>query len=86
MRGIGQGRFCSMYFTCLRESGFPGQSFLGLPVENLIHKPLAFSPPGMNLCITYFHGGFNLVLSYVEGSLSASSANAIMEQFKSSLL
>ena len=86
MRGIGQGRVCSMYFTCLRDSGFPGSSFLGLPVENLIHTPMAFSPPGMNLCMTCFHGSFNIVLSYVEGSLDDSSARALMQQFKASLL
>jgi hypothetical protein len=86
MQGIGQGRMCTMYFTCLRDSGFPGNSFLGLPVENLIHTPMAFTPPGMNLCMTYFHHSFNIVLSYVEGALSDSAARAILEQFKASLL
>jgi hypothetical protein len=85
MRSAGAGRVCTMYFACLRETGFTSGTFLGLPVENLIHTPLAFSPPGINLCMTGFRGGFNLVLSYVEGSLTREAAQAILREFKATL-
>jgi hypothetical protein len=86
MRRLGGGRVCTMYLACLRDSGFPNTSFLGLPVENLMHTPLAFSPPGINLCMTWFRGRFNLVLSHIEGSLGPAAAQAILQEFKASLI
>ena len=81
-----KGRMCSFYFACLKDSGFPGQTFLGLPATNLIHTPLAFAPPGMNLCMTFFAGRFNLVLSYLEGAMDDATAEQILQTFKSSLV
>ncbi|MGD0463277.1 MAG: hypothetical protein ABSB74_12400 [Tepidisphaeraceae bacterium] len=80
------GRICSFYFACLRDAGFSGETFLGLPTVNLIHKPLALSPPGLNICMTHFRGRFNIVVSYVEGAMDDRTAKRLMEQFKSSLL
>lgn len=80
------GRFCTFYFACLRETGFPGETFMGLRVVNLIHKPIAFSPPGLNICMTWFGGHFNVVISYVEGVLSDCDARNLMRIFKSSLV
>jgi len=76
---------CTLYFACLRDTGFPGPTFLGLPVDDLLHTPRAFFPPGLNLCMTWFRGRFNLVLSFVEGALSPAAARAILDQFKSLL-
>ena len=81
-----KGRMCSFYFACLKECGFPGRSFLGLPAVNIVHTPLAFAPPGMNLCMTTFAGRFNLVLSYLEGAMDDAVAREIMLQFKASLV
>ncbi len=64
-----KGRMCSFYFACLKEAGFTGTSFMGNEAVNLYHTPLAFAPPGLNLCMTFFAGHFNLVLSYVEGAI-----------------
>ena len=85
-REIGKGRLCSLYFACIKETGFNQQSFLGLNVANLVHTPLAFCPPGLNLCMTTFDGRFNLVLAYVEGTLDETQATGIMREFKASLL
>ncbi|CAN5513447.1 hypothetical protein BH10PLA1_BH10PLA1_09200 [soil metagenome] len=85
-RFLFKGRMCSLYFACLRESGFTGETFLGLPATNIIHTPLAFSPPGLNLCMTYFGGRFNLVLSYLEGAMTDDEARRMMAAFKSSLI
>jgi hypothetical protein len=86
MNALFSGRFCTFYFACLRETGFPGVSFMGAPVSNLTHKPIAFSPPGLNICMTWFAGHFNLVISYVEGVLNTASARRLMSEFKISLL
>ncbi len=86
LRTMAGGRICSFYFACLRDAGFSGETFLGLPTVNLIHKPLALSPPGLNICVTYFRGRFNLVVSYVEGAIDDRAAKRLMEQFKSSML
>ena len=86
MRTLCDGRFCSFYFACLRESGFPTQTFLGLPVKNLYHKPLVFAPPGLNICITTFAGRFNLVISYVEEALTDAVGREILREFKSLLV
>jgi hypothetical protein len=86
MNALFSGRFCTFYFACLRETGFPGETFMGKPVMNLIHKPIAFSPPGLNFCMTWFSGHFNLVISYVEGVLSQTDARRLMRVFKSMLL
>jgi hypothetical protein len=86
MNALFGGRFCSFYFACLRETGFPGDTFLGLPAVALIHKPLAFAPPGMNICMTWFANHFNLVISYVEGVISDAAAANLLHVFKSSLL
>jgi len=51
-----------------------------------VHTPLAFAPPGMNLCMTTFAGRFNLVLSYLEGAMDDASARKILERFKASLI
>jgi hypothetical protein len=81
-----KGRLCSFYFACLRETGFPERTFLGLPAVDLIHTPTAFAPPGMNLCMTTFGDRFNLVLSYLDGVLEDSAAAAMMGHFKSLLV
>ncbi len=86
LRTMAEGRICSFYFACLRDAGYSGETFLGLPAVDLIHKPLALSPPGLNMCLTFFHGRFNLIVSYVEGAVSDRSAKRLMEEFKSSLL
>lgn len=85
-RFLFKGRMCSLYFACLRETGFTGDTFLGLPATNIIHTPLAFSPPGLNLCMTYFGGRFNLVLSYLEGAMTDDEAKRMMTTFKASLV
>jgi hypothetical protein len=81
-----KGRMCSFYFACLKETGYPTQTFMGLPINNLRHTPLAFAPPGMNLCMTYFANRFNLVLSYLEGAIDDATAQKILEHFKASLI
>ena len=80
-----KGRMCSFYFACLKDCGYAGQDFMGLELENLIHTPLAFAPPGMNLCMTFYGGHFNLVLSYLEGVMDRATAEAILLGFKTSL-
>ena len=81
-----KGRMCSFYFACLKESGYPGETFMGLPAINLIHTPLAFAPPGLNLCMTFFAGRFNLVLSYLEGAMEDGTAREIIRIFKESMV
>jgi hypothetical protein len=81
-----KGRMCSFYFACLKETGYPGESFMDLPINNLTHTPLAFAPPGMNLCMTYFANRFNLVLSYLDGAMEDVTARQIMQTFKNSLV
>lgn len=83
---VAGGRMCSFYFACLRETGFSGETFMGLPTVNLIHTPLVFCPPGLNICMTYFRGRFNLVVSYAQGVLDDRTAENLMRVFKSSLL
>jgi hypothetical protein len=83
---VAGGRMCSFYFACLRETGFSGETFMGLPTVNLIHTPLVFCPPGLNICMTYFRGRFNLVVSYVRDALDDRIARRLMRIFKSSLL
>ncbi len=80
------GRMCSFYFACLKETGYPGETFLGVRASNLTHTPLAFAPPGMNLCMTFFGGRFNLVLSYLEGAMEDATAAEILRGFKGSLV
>ncbi len=85
-RFLFKGRMCSLYFACVKETGYPSATFLGLPAINLVHTPLAFSPPGLNLCMTFFGGRFNLVLSYLEGVMSDEQAGEMMRVFKQSLV
>lgn len=80
-----KGRLCSLYFACLQSSGFSQNTFMGMPVTDLIHTPTAFAPPGLNLCMTYFGDHFNLVLSYVEGVMKDEEAKEMMVRFKSLL-
>lgn len=82
MNTLGRGRMCSMYFACVRESGYPSPTFLGEPARNLRHQPLAFFPPGMNICMTQFGGRYNIVMSYVDGVLKDAQARSIVESFK----
>jgi hypothetical protein len=86
MRLLCDGRFCSFYFACLKDAGFTGGQFLGVPVLNLYHKPLVFAPPGLNICMTTYGGRFNLVMSYVEDALSDAVARRVLREFKSLLL
>jgi len=86
MKLIFGGRLCSLYFACLRETGFPQKTFMGMPAIDLIHTPTAFAPPGLNLCMTYFGDHFNLVLSYLDGALQDSEAREMMGRFKSMLI
>jgi hypothetical protein len=85
MKTFFKGRLCSLYFACLQSSGFAQNTFMGLPVADLIHTPTAFAPPGLNLCMTFFGDHFNLVLSYVEGVMKDEEAVAMMACFKSLL-
>jgi hypothetical protein len=86
LRLITGKRLCTFYFVCLREAGFSGETFLGLPAVNLVHKPAIFSPPGLNICMTFFRGRFNLVIAYMDGVMEDSKATELMRQFKSLLL
>jgi len=86
LRVITGKRLCTFYFVCLRDAGFSGETFLGLPTVNLVHKPAIFSPPGLNICMTFFRGRFNLVISYMDGVIEDSAARELMRQFKSLLL
>jgi hypothetical protein len=86
MKLVFKGRLCSLYFACLRDTGFSQKTFMDLPVTDLIHTPTAFAPPGLNLCMTYFDDHFNLVLSYLEGALKDSEAREMMRGFKSLLI
>jgi hypothetical protein len=86
MNTLGKGRMCSMYFACVREGGYPGKTFLDLPLRDLTHEPLAFFPPGMNICMTQFAGRYNIVLSYVDGVLKDDEAKRIVQSFKMLLL
>ena len=81
-----KGRMCSFYFACLKDCGFSGKTFMGRPALNIVHTPLAFAPPGMNLCMTFFAGRFNLVLSYLEGAMEDETARQIMRRFKTTLV
>lgn len=85
-KDIGKGRLCSLYFACLRETGFPQNTFMGKPVNNLFHTPLAFCPPGINLCMTWHQQHFNLVLSYVQNTMTDAQAKKMLRVFKASLL
>ena len=86
MRLVAGGRLCSFYFVCLRENGFTESSFLGQPVSNLIHKPLTFFPPGLNVCMTWFGNRFNLIVSYLEGAIADKAAEELLGQFKAGLV
>lgn len=86
MNTLGKGRMCSMYFACVRETGYPGATFLGVPAVQLAHAPLAFFPPGMNICMTQFAGRYNIVMSYVDGVLKDKEARAIVAAFKRMLV
>jgi hypothetical protein len=77
-----KGRMCSFYFACLKESGYPGTSFMGNNVVNLVHTPLAFAPPGLNLCMTWYGDHFNLVLSYLDGVIEDGAAGEVLRGFK----
>lgn len=85
-KDIGGGRLCSLYFACLRETGFPQATFMNHPVLNLFHTPLAFCPPGVNLCMTWHNHHFNLVLAYVESTMTDEQATHMLATFKDSLL
>jgi hypothetical protein len=80
------GRFCTFYFACIRDCGYPEATFMGQRVNNLYHKPLVFAPPGLNLCMTSYAGRFNLVVSYISEAISHGDAGAFLESFKGSLL
>ncbi len=80
------GRVCSLYFACLRETGYPETSFLGLPIINRTHMPPAISPPGLNLCMTFCDNRYRLVLSYLDGALEPAVAEQLMHYFKSLLV
>jgi hypothetical protein len=81
-----KARMSSFYFACVKETGFAGATFMGLPVTNIVHTPLAFAPPGLNLCMTFFGGRFNIVLSYLDGAIEDREAAEIVERFRSSLV
>jgi hypothetical protein len=80
------GRFCTFYFACIRDCGYPDETFMGQRIINLYHKPLVFAPPGLNLCMTSYANRFNLVVSYISEAISHTDAAAFLESFKASLI
>jgi hypothetical protein len=77
-----KGRSCSFYFACLRGSGFESESFLGLPVANLIHTPRIPPPPGVGIGLTFHAGRLNIVLSYLKDVLTDVAANDVVRRLK----
>jgi hypothetical protein len=85
-RGTFGGLDWSFYFACLRDSPFSSETFLGLPAINLMHTPRLPSPPGLGICLTFFRGRMNLVLSYQQGFLDDIEAQQLMQRLKSCLI
>ena len=81
-----KGQVCSFYFACLRDSAFTGDSFMGLRTINLIHTPRVPPPPGVGLCMTFFDGRLNIVLSYLDGVMEDPLAMTVLQQFKQRLI
>jgi hypothetical protein len=82
-RGPFAGQEWSFYFACLRDSPFSGDLFLGLPIINLLHTPRVPPPPGLGVCLTFFRGRMNMVLSYLDGVIDDAAAKQLMDRLKS---
>jgi hypothetical protein len=59
---------------------------MGRDVVNLVHTPLAFAPPGLNLCMTWYGDHFNLVLSYIDRAIEDGTARDVLQKFKATLV
>lgn len=81
-----EGRGGSFYFACLRQTGYPGDNFLGAPVENIFHTPHVPPPPGVGVFCGFFRNRLNLALSATEGIISDRELDELIERMRGSML
>ena len=66
-------------FASILSSSYKSQSFLGLPIRNILHFPTVPLDPGVGIFFTRYNKKLNLVLSYFEDSLSEDEVDKIIE-------
>jgi hypothetical protein len=81
-----RNRLSSFGFTCLGESAMRSTALLGCPIRDRIHFPVIPTPPGIGLVLCRHRGAYQVVLSYVEGILDETAADALLERFRAALL
>jgi hypothetical protein len=80
-----RGSFGTAYFTCIQESSFARESFLGCEVENLVHMPHVPPPPGFGVFLNGYGGRMNLVLSHLEGTFTREESDALLADIRGQL-
>jgi hypothetical protein len=73
-----RGQLGSFCFAYVGDTAYAGRTLLQAPIRNLFHTPRVPLPPGLGFFFSNFHGRLNGVLSYLDGLLEDSEAEAIV--------
>lgn len=82
MRLHGHGEVASFCFSYLGASPYPGDTFLGIPLRNIVHQPVV-PPPGLGLFFQPFRGRLNAILAHADGLITDAEAEAILDRLRS---
>ncbi len=68
----------SLSFSCVGNSAYGSDTFLGAKVINLFHMPRVPTPPGFGFFFNEFDSRLNMVFSYVDGMMTDDEANDLV--------
>jgi hypothetical protein len=66
-----QGKIATFAYSHLGKSSYQHPGFMGKGIGNLYHLPRVPSPPGLGFFSNYYNNKLNLVISFLDGLLSA---------------
>jgi len=76
----------SLSFSCVGDSAYASDTFLGARILNLFHLPRVPTPPGYGFFFNEFNSGMNVVFSYIDGMLTEDEANELVGHVVTALL
>ena len=72
-----KGKMATFAFSHLGKSSYQSNEFMDSSIETMFHMPRVPVSPGIGFFSSLYNGRFNLVISYIDGIISADELNKL---------